>query len=130
MITIQQLSDKLLRAEYAVRGPIVIRAQELEAQGRKIIYCNIGNPQALKQPPLTFMRQILSLVEYPELLTKAQELYPKDVVERARDILTKNPSGTGAYTQSAGIPFIRKAVADFIANRDGIPANPANVILT
>jgi aspartate/methionine/tyrosine aminotransferase len=130
MISTMQLSDKLLRAEYAVRGPIVLRAQDLEAQGRKIIYCNIGNPQALKQPPLTYMRQVLSLVEYPELLTNRSGQYPKDVVARARAILAKHPSGTGAYTQSAGIPFVRQAVADFIARRDGIPASPANVILT
>ena len=68
MITTTQLNEKLLQAEYAVRGPIVQRAQELEAQGKKIIYCNIGNPQALKQRPLTYMRQLLCLLEYPELL--------------------------------------------------------------
>ncbi len=48
MITKQSLNPNLLNAEYAVRGPIVIKAQQLEEQGRKIIYCNIGNPQALK----------------------------------------------------------------------------------
>lgn len=132
MISMKQLSDKLLRAEYAVRGPIVQRAQELEAQGRKIIYCNIGNPQALKQRPLTYMRQLLCLVEYPELLNHASVLphFPKDVVDRARLVLAKHPHGTGAYTQSAGIPFVRQAVADFIARRDGIPADAGKVILT
>ena len=63
MITISQLNDRLLQAEYAVRGPIVQRAQELEAQGRKVIYCNIGNPQALKQRPLTYLRQFLCLLD-------------------------------------------------------------------
>jgi aspartate/methionine/tyrosine aminotransferase len=132
MITITQLNDRLLQAEYAVRGPIVQRAQELEAQGRKIIYCNIGNPQALKQQPLTYLRQFLCLLEYPELLTHGDvlERFPKDIVQRARTVLAKHPYGTGAYTQSAGIPFIRQAVADFIARRDGIPADPARVILT
>lgn len=132
MITLRDLNPNLLKAEYAVRGPIVIRAQQLEEQGRKIIYCNIGNPQALKQKPLTYLRQLLSLVEYPELLNKPDVLrhYPKDIVERARMILQKHPPGTGAYSQSAGIPFIRKAVADFIARRDGIPASSDHVILT
>jgi aspartate/methionine/tyrosine aminotransferase len=41
-----------------------------------------------------------------------------------------HPHGTGAYTQSPGIPFIRKAVADFITRRDGIPADKDHVILT
>jgi aspartate/methionine/tyrosine aminotransferase len=131
MISRNDLNPNLLNAQYAVRGPIVTRAQQLEEQGRKIIYCNIGNPQALKQKPLTYLRQILSFVEYPELLNKpeALKLYPRDVVEKVKFILQKQPSGTGAYSQSAGIPFIRKAVADFIAKRDGIPADRDHVIL-
>lgn len=132
MIQKEHLNPNLLRAEYAVRGPIVTRAQELEEQGRKIIYCNIGNPQALKQKPLTYLRQILSLAEYPDLLTKPEtaRLYPKDVIEKVKLFLARHPHGTGAYTQSAGIPFIRKAVADFISKRDGIPASQSHIILT
>ena len=123
MLALKHLNERLLRAEYAVRGPIVQRAQELEAAGRRIIYCNIGNPQALKQRPLTYLRQILCLIEYPELLENADVTrhFPKDVVERARSILVRHPHGTGAYSQSAGIPFIRKAVADFVARRTASP---------
>ena len=132
MLTIQDLNPDLLVAEYAVRGPIVQRAQELEAQGRKIIYCNIGNPQALKQRPLRFLRQALSLLENPELLDTPGALaaYPKDIVARVRELLKKHPHGTGAYTQSPGIPFIRQAVADFITRRDGIAADKDHIILT
>ncbi len=132
MISKQNLNSRLLRAEYAVRGPIVQRAQELEAAGRKITYCNIGNPQALKQKPLTCLRQTLCLVEYPVLLDTpaAIENFPGDIVKRVKDILARHPHGTGAYTQSAGIPFVRKAVADFIAKRDGIKVDPTRVIMT
>ncbi len=132
MITKNDLNLNLLRAEYAVRGPIVIRAQQLEEQGKKIIYCNIGNPQALKQKPITYLRQILSLVEYPALLKDpgALKLFPRDVVEKAKSILVRHPHGTGAYSQSAGIPFIRKAVAEFIQKRDGIPSDRDHIILT
>ena len=132
MLTLNDLNDNLRTAEYAVRGPVVTRAQQLEEQGRKIIYCNVGNPQALQQRPLTYIRQILSLLEYPELLAHADVLrhYPADIVDRARIILAKHPHGTGAYSQSAGIPFIRQAVADFISKRDGIPASRDHVILT
>jgi alanine transaminase len=131
MITKNHLSEKALKAQYAVRGPIVQRAQELEATGRKIIYCNIGNPQALQQPPLTYLRQLLCLIEYPALLQgPLAEHFPPDAVARARLLLAKHAPGTGAYTQSPGIPFIRQAVADFISRRDGIPASPARVILT
>ena len=108
MLTRNDLNPDLLRAEYAVRGAIPIRAQELEAQGRRIIYCNIGNPQAFVQKPLTYLRQILALVEYPALLDDpilAGRL-PRDVVRKARHILAKQPSGTGAYTQSSGIGLL------------------------
>ena len=132
MITLQSLNRNLLRAQYAVRGPIVQRAQELEEQGRKIIYCNIGNPQALKQQPISYIRQMLSLLEYPALLRNEALLssYPRDIVDRAKAFFGKYPIGVGAYSQSAGIPFVREAVADFIRRRDGIPATKDAIILT
>ena len=132
MINPENINAKLRRASYAVRGAIVDRAAKLEAEGRKIVYCNIGNPQALKQKPLTFPRQVLSLAEYPELLDRPgiEKFYPADAIERARFILKSCPNGLGAYTHSAGMPFIRKAVADFISRRDGIPADPASIFLT
>jgi aspartate/methionine/tyrosine aminotransferase len=132
MITRDRLNPHLLAAEYAVRGPVAIRAQQLEEQGRRIVYCNIGNPQALKQKPLTYLRQVLSLLEYPALLGQADArlAYPADVLARAESILSRHPHGVGAYSQSAGIPFIRQAVAEFIQRRDGIPAARESVILT
>jgi alanine transaminase len=132
MITKDSLNKNLLDAEYAVRGPIVIRAQQLEEQGKKIIYCNIGNPQALKQKPLTYIRQMLCLMEYPELMNHPEtlKLFPKDIVDKAKIFNQKNPNGTGAYTQSAGIPFVKQAVADFIKKRDGISTSRDAIILT
>lgn len=132
MLTLKDINPKVLEAEYAVRGPIVQRAQELEEQGRKIVYCNIGNPQALNQPPFSHLRQALSLLENPHLLANPAIVssYPTDIVARVQEILKLHPHGTGAYTQSAGIPFIRQAVADFISRRDGIQANKNHILLT
>src|SRR5512140_2670210 len=132
MITKDALNPNLLGAEYAVRGPIVIRAQQLEEQGKKIIYCNIGNPHALKHKPLTYLRQLFSLLEYPELMEQepTRRLYPRDILEKAMSFLQRHPSGTGAYTQSSGIPFIKQAVADFISRRDSILASRDSIILT
>lgn len=132
MVTRESLNPNMLRAQYAVRGPIVLRAQQLEEQGRHVIYCNIGNPQALKQQPLSYIRQTLSLLEYPELMEHPEvvALYPRDIVARAREILRRHPHGMGAYTQSPGIPFVREAVAEFIRKRDGIPADKEKIILT
>lgn len=132
MININKINKNLIDAQYAVRGKIVIRAQELEEQGKKIIYCNIGNPQALKQKPLTYIRQALSLLEYPELLNNenVNKIFPSDIIERVKFILKKHPHGTGAYSQSAGVPFVRQTIADFISERDGIPADKEHIILT
>jgi aspartate/methionine/tyrosine aminotransferase len=75
---------------------------------------------------------MLCLVEYPELMKNPEtmKLFPKDIVEKAKMFMQKNPSGTGAYTQSAGIPFVRQAVADFIRKRDGISTSRDSIILT
>lgn len=120
----------MLATEYAVRGPIVVRAQELEKQGKEIIYCNIGNPQSLGQKPLTWLRQILSLCEYPALMDLAPDVFPADAVETARAILKGSRHGMGAYSESKGVRFVREAVAEFIRKRDGVSADPETIFLT
>ncbi|HOX30850.1 MAG TPA: aminotransferase class I/II-fold pyridoxal phosphate-dependent enzyme [Spirochaetales bacterium] len=129
-ITMADLGKAVLKAEYAVRGPIVARAKELERAGRKIIYCNIGNPQALEQQPLTYVRQMIALCEYPELLEQAPAAFPADVREKARALLAGSAHGLGAYSESKGLGFVREAVAAFIRGRDGIAADPEAVYLT
>lgn len=127
---IKDLSPAVIGTEYAVRGPIVARAAELERQGRRIIYCNIGNPQALEQKPLTYLRQVLSLCEWPDLATKAPGAFPQDVLASARRILEASKHGLGAYSESKGLRFIREAVAAFITARDGMAADPEAIYLT
>ena len=60
-IQMKDLGKAVVETEYAVRGPIVAKANELEKQGKEIIYCNIGNPQSLGQKPITYQRQLLAL---------------------------------------------------------------------
>jgi len=57
-----KVNQNILEMEYAVRGPIPQRAAILKQEGRTIIPCNIGNPQALGQAPITYYRQVLSLI--------------------------------------------------------------------
>ena len=131
-MTIQKkdLGAAVLATEYAVRGPIVARAQELEKQGREIICCNIGNPQAFGQKPITWLRQILALCEYPALMDSAPDLFPADAIEAARAILKGSRHGVGAYSESKGLRFIREAVAEFIRERDGAGVDPEAIFLT
>ncbi|MBH50194.1 MAG: aminotransferase class I/II [Candidatus Marinimicrobia bacterium] len=126
--------------DYAVRGPIPQRAAELKKTGRKIISCNIGNPQALGQPPLSFYRQVLSILEYPELVEiyKGNSLShcPETAIEYAEYIQGEMDTGLGAYSDSKGHLFIREAVAQFIDRRDntlerkGVLSDPDNIFLT
>ncbi len=129
-IQLKDIGKAVLDTEYAVRGPIVARAQELEREGREIIYCNIGNPQALEQKPLTYVRQVLALCQYPDLIQRAAGLFPPDVLETARRVLTGTRHGLGAYSDSKGVRFVREAVADFIRERDGLDADPESIFLT
>lgn len=129
-VRLSDLGKAVLDTEYAVRGPIVARAAELEKQGREVIYCNIGNPQSLGQRPLTWIRQILALCEYPALLEAAPEAFPADAAETARAILAGTRHGLGAYSESRGVRFVREAVAGFIQERDGAGVDPDAIFLT
>jgi len=116
-LTLSDLGKAVLDTHYAVRGPIVARAQELERAGRKVIYCNIGNPQALGQKPLSYVRQVLALLEWPELADKAPGAFPSDLIALARTMLTESGHGLGAYSDSKGLRFVRETVARFIEER-------------
>lgn len=131
MVRLEDVARVVRDAEYAVRGPIVARAQELERQGRKIVYCNIGNPHSLGQRPITWVRQVLALAEWPDLLERVPSgTFPEDAVEVARLVLRESEHGLGAYTESKGLRFVREAVALFIRQRDGIPVDPEAIYLT
>lgn len=129
-IRLEDVGHAVRDTQYAVRGPIVARARELERDGREIIYCNIGNPHALGQKPLTYLRQVLALCQYPDLLDRAPLVFPSDVLEAARTLLEGTGHGMGAYSESMGVRCIREAVAAFIEERDGIPADPDAIYLT
>lgn len=130
-VQLEDVDPAVRAAEYAVRGPIVARAQELFREGRRVVFCNIGNPQALGQLPLTWVRQVLALSECPELLERVPpDTFPEDVVEVARHVVRQTAHGLGAYTESEGMRFVREAVAEFIRDRDRIPASADAVYLT
>lgn len=102
---------------------------------QKKTHAQIGNPQALRQKPITFFRQVLSLVSYPALLEAPAEAlaasFAPDAVARAREFLAHTPAGTGAYSDSKGVAAVRRDVADFVERRDGLGGvDPDAVFLT
>uniref|UniRef100_A0A0N5AKG8 alanine transaminase n=1 Tax=Syphacia muris TaxID=451379 RepID=A0A0N5AKG8_9BILA len=138
LLNMDNINPNVLTMEYAVRGPIVIRAAEIEkelAQGAKkpfktVIKANIGDAHAMGQKPITFIREVLACLANPSLIEKG--IYAEDVNEHARTILNAcGGRSAGAYSQSNGIEIIRKHVAEYICRRDGgIPSNPENIVLS
>jgi alanine transaminase len=135
VLTVDNINPSIKVMEYAVRGPLVIRANEIEkelANGVKkpfseVIKANIGDAQAMGQKPITFIRQVVSLVAYPDLLHTMD--FPADVKSRAKAILDASRGSAGCYSDSAGLELIRNHVAQYIERRDGFPSDPSNIML-
>lgn len=140
-----RINPNLVDMQYAVRGPIPLRAAALQADGRDVVFCNIGNPQALGQAPLSYYRQVMALLQCPALIHRERTLKQSTdaldptgqisdhVLDLAENILRQMPTGMGAYTASKGPLFIREAVARFIDERDApaaVPADPESIFLT
>lgn len=148
-LNISNINPHVKEAKYAVRGELAVRSEEYRAKLRKghpptppeeslpfdkVISANIGNPQQLDQKPITFFRQVLSLLECPQLLENTEALqkyfgYKQDVIDRARWLLNEVHS-VGAYSASQGVPAIRESVAKFIERRDGYPSDPGSIFLS
>ncbi|CCM05382.1 uncharacterized protein FIBRA_07598 [Fibroporia radiculosa] len=141
-LTSADLNPAVLNVQYAVRGELAIKADELNEKlksqehkdtlpFKKVINSNIGNPQqkGLDQPPITFTRQVAALMEYPPLVDLVKDKWPSDVIARAQQLHSEIGS-VGAYSHSKGIPLIRKHVAQFISERDGYPSDPEDIFLT
>lgn len=147
-LTAAELNPSVIGAEYAVRGTIPQRAEALhlclQRSGHglpftEIVGANIGNPQDLGQKPLTFVRQVLSLLQYPESISTPERrsalvkagIYKLDAIVRAQELLLQIGNSVGAYSASQGVFGIRQTVANFIEKRDqGIPSNPNDIYLT
>ncbi|KRA16368.1 MULTISPECIES: aminotransferase class I/II-fold pyridoxal phosphate-dependent enzyme [unclassified Lysobacter] len=93
--------ERLSEVRYEIRGELARRARELEAQGRKQIKLNIGNPGAFG-------------FRAPEHLQRA-------IAERIAD--------TDPYTHQQGLPVAREAIAAFHKQRGTPNASPERVFV-
>ncbi|KAM4685850.1 alanine aminotransferase 1 [Amazona ochrocephala] len=137
VLTLSSMNPAIRRVQYAVRGPIVTRALELERELRQgvpkpfqeVIKANIGDAHAMGQKPITFLRQVAALCLYPELLSDPS--IPEDAKARARRLLQACAGhSAGSYTASPGLDLVRGDVARFLQRRDGVPANPDHIFLS
>lgn len=132
VLTIPNLNKRILNARYDVRGEIYLAAVKRTQEGKEVIYTNIGNPHSLGQKPVTFSRQVLALVMAPFLLDHPQvnSMFPPDAIARARQYLANINGGIGAYSDSKGVPFIRREIASFITKISGQPSDPENIFIS
>ncbi|GAB3368785.1 pyridoxal phosphate-dependent aminotransferase [Lysobacter rhizosphaerae] len=93
--------ERLSEVRYEIRGELARRARELEAQGRKQIKLNIGNPGAFG-------------FRAPEHLQRA-------IAERIEQ--------TDPYTHQQGLPAAREAIAAFHRQRGTPNASPERVFV-
>ncbi|EKC98621.1 glutamate-pyruvate transaminase/Glutamate-alanine transaminase [Trichosporon asahii var. asahii CBS 8904] len=143
-LTLESINPAVLDVQYAVRGELALKADkymhQLEDGDKslpfdKVVTANIGNPQqkGLNQRPITYWRQVISLLENPMLMEEhldvIKTIYPADVIRRAQS-LHKEIGSVGAYTHSKGVLQIRQRVAKFIEKRDGYPSDPEMIFLT
>ncbi|KAG5628754.1 hypothetical protein H5410_000471 [Solanum commersonii] len=148
----ENLNENVKKCQYAVRGELYLRASQLQKEGKKIIFTNVGNPHALGQKPLTFPRQVVALCQAPFLLDDPNvgQLFPADAIAKAKHYLSLNSGGLGieysnfiihvsrillkmlshACRRLRGIPGVRKEIADFIERRDGYPSDLEHIFLT
>ncbi|XP_023332769.1 alanine aminotransferase 1 [Eurytemora carolleeae] len=138
VLTVDMVNEGIKVMTYAVRGPLLIRANEIEQELKQgveksfktVIKANIGDAHAMGNKPITFIRQVMAIVTCPSLLES--EFFPEDAKLRAREILAGCRGGSvGAYSDSPGIEIIRRHVAQYITERDGgIPADWRNIMLS
>ena len=86
VLTSDSINQQMKKCRYDVRGEIYLAAVKRTQEGKEVIYTNVGNPQALGQIPLTFNRQVMSLMMAPFLMDhpNAKAIFPKDAIARAK----------------------------------------------
>lgn len=141
LLTLDNINQNIRNLEYAVRGPLVIRANEIAkelANGTKkpfksVIRANIGDCHAMNQPPLTFFRQVIACAAYPQIMQSNQSsTIPEDVKSRVKLILEAcGGQSVGSYSDACGIELIRRHCAEYISERDGgIESDWQNIFLS
>ncbi|CAH8636994.1 unnamed protein product [Schistosoma margrebowiei] len=136
VLTLETINPNMIKIEYAVRGPIVERALQIEKELKngdkksfnEVVKCNIGDCHATGQSFITFVRQVTALATFPHLLE--EKSFPEDAKSRAKDLLAAcSGSSVGSYSHSLGLELVRKDVAKYIHQRDGIESNWENIFL-
>ncbi|XP_023151140.2 alanine aminotransferase 2-like [Amphiprion ocellaris] len=104
--------------------------QKVHKPFKEVIDVSSGDPHRAGMKPVSFVRQVLAVCLYPELLT--DQSFPLDVRLRAQRLLEACDGGSvGSYTASSGLLHVRQSIAEFITKRDaGVPSCAKNVFIS
>ena len=103
-------SSKLLNVRYDVRGPILVEAQRLEAEGHKVMKLNIGNPA-----PFGFEAPEAILVDMIANLPSAQGYSDSRGIFQARTAVANFYQSEGLRDVTVGDVFIGNGVSEMIS---------------
>ena len=99
---------------------------------KEITYFSHGNPHIFDDVPISFNRNVISLLLKKDLVTfDTPGIIPNDHKYRAKKYLDiMGNADIGAYSYSTGFSFVRDSVCKFLKKRDGWDSDPNNIILT
>ena len=102
-------SRKLQHVRYDVRGPILVEAERLEAQGHQILKLNIGNPA-----PFGFAAPEAIVADMVHNLSQAQGYSDSRGIYSARTAVAQHYQGRGLTDTSNDDVFIGNGVSELI----------------
>ncbi|KAI0979572.1 hypothetical protein GJ496_002484 [Pomphorhynchus laevis] len=135
IITHDMVNPCVKKMKFEVRGPLLLRALEIQeelAKGIKkpftnVIRANIGDCHATGQQPITYLRQLLAACTFPKLMDT--DYIPSDLKKRAQEILSCcDGNSLGAYSDAWGIKCLREHAAEYIHKRDGHSCDYKNIL--
>ncbi|KNX39304.1 pyridoxal phosphate-dependent aminotransferase [Luteipulveratus halotolerans] len=103
-------SDKLKNVRYDVRGPILVEAQRLEAEGHRVLKLNIGNPA-----PFGFEAPEAIVADVTHHLAESQGYSDSRGIYSARTAVAQYYQGRGLRDTAVEDIFIGNGVSELIS---------------
>ncbi|XP_026462672.1 alanine aminotransferase 1-like [Ctenocephalides felis] len=134
-ITLDSINQNIVKAKFLC-GALFERADELQKEldeGKtlcfdEIIKANTDDGQSMGQKPITYIRQVVAIATCPTLC--CQPNFPTDAKSQAMAIIRSTTSQSlGSFADFRGISVVRQHIAEYIEDRDGIPANVDDIFI-